>query len=350
MAIIAQTSGKAMTPLASELRRKFKTPQAALKALGLDGFNINDEKGKFIMATKLSKKAESVLGALNVFLRPKLAADAKVDLTSALAGVTDANFKEKKASVLSSVISATSGKLAQDADVHDVMTLLDALEPSTKEAQMAELSTEPNAGAPFHAENKTEDAFPENLKKEEEEKKKKAEDRKRQARDKFKHKMSEDDWKAYDADCMDEEPKKDQEGEPKQDPLEHGDAELQKDLPGGEQKPQMVTPKAMDAAIKVAVKAATDRMRDTAEAVKEVRPYVGELAMAHDSAISVYRTALSAMGVKDTDKIDNVFALKAILAAQPKVSDRKQPAIAQDAAAEKSFAERFPGAAKITIL
>jgi uncharacterized protein len=60
--------------------------------------------------------------------------------------------------------------------------------------------------------------------------------------------------------------------------------------------------KAMDAAILSAVQAERAHSRDLREAEKAVRPYVGELTMAFDSADAVYKFALDAQGIK-TEKV-----------------------------------------------
>lgn len=85
--------------------------------------------GAFEMKTKLlSRKAAVSQGALMVYLQPKLAKDAKIDLTPFLAGVTSKNFKDKKASIVAGVKDATKGKLAKDATIDDVKALLDNLD------------------------------------------------------------------------------------------------------------------------------------------------------------------------------------------------------------------------------
>ena len=113
----------------------------------------------------------------------------------------------------------------------------------------------------------------------------------------------------------------------------------------------VVTKTAMDEAIKAAVaKANSDAARNQREirdAERAVRPYVGELAMAHDSADAVYKTALTALG----HNVDGVHpsAFPAILAALPKPGAKatQTARVAMDSASSASFASMFPGAAKI---
>ena len=108
----------------------------------------------------------------------------------------------------------------------------------------------------------------------------------------------------------------------------------------------------MDSAIAAAVSTAVDRAKREAReeaaqvraAEEAVRPYIGKLAMAHDSADAVYRNALTSLGVN----IDGVHpsALPAILKAQPLpgAAQVQQPRVAMDAAGVNSFYEMFPAA------
>jgi len=112
----------------------------------------------------------------------------------------------------------------------------------------------------------------------------------------------------------------------------------------------MVDKKAMDQAIDSAVKTERSRQQAITDAREEVRPMVGALKQAFDSAEGVYQAALTVLGVADADKITGVPALKAVLNAQRQAAQpRKSNAPAMDAAASKSIAERFPNAARIKI-
>ena len=78
-----------------------------------------------------SRKAILVSGALAAYIAPKLAADAKVDFEPALKNVTAKTYAKDKAKIAAAVTTAVKGKLAADADVQDVVGLLDALENVT---------------------------------------------------------------------------------------------------------------------------------------------------------------------------------------------------------------------------
>jgi len=110
---------------------------------------------------------------------------------------------------------------------------------------------------------------------------------------------------------------------------------------------EMKDKQAMDAAIAAAVKVAQDAARAQSEAEKFVRPYVGELAIACDSAEAVYKAAL------DTLKIDvngvHPSAYRSILAVVPKpgIETRQPSKIAMDAKPDDDFKARFPNAGRL---
>lgn len=108
-----------------------------------------------------------------------------------------------------------------------------------------------------------------------------------------------------------------------------------------------VDKKAMDAAIKKAVADSKAEMTATQEARDFVRPYVGEISMAHDSAAAVYGATLKSLGI-DSNGVKDPAALKAILSVVPKPNGKAvDTPIALDAATTKSLAERFPHATKM---
>ena len=123
-------------------------------------------------------------------------------------------------------------------------------------------------------------------------------------------------------------------------------------------KPE-VTKAAMDAALRAtreaAVKDTIAQQNAIRDAEKAVRPYVGELAMAHDSAEGVYCTALKALPsvnlTADELKGLPLDALRAILKAQPLPGTKNvhsdTTALGMDAAGVKSYRERFPETARI---
>lgn len=79
-------------------------------------------------AKTASRQALLATGALHVYLRPKLAADAKIDLAPVVAGVTGANWATERGNIKGRLATATAGKLAQDATLEDVTAMLDHLD------------------------------------------------------------------------------------------------------------------------------------------------------------------------------------------------------------------------------
>jgi len=124
------------------------------------------------------------------------------------------------------------------------------------------------------------------------------------------------------------------------------------DEDGPEMKPE--TKAAMDAAIASSVakaiatteKAVVARMNNLRDAERVVRPYVGEIAVAMDSAEAVYRFALDKVGVDHKEL--HPSALKPVLLAQPVPGSQKpKTTVAMDAAGAKALADRFPGIDRI---
>jgi hypothetical protein len=114
-------------------------------------------------------------------------------------------------------------------------------------------------------------------------------------------------------------------------------------------KEEKVSKSAMDAAIRSATTDAVERVRQQARdlrtAEQEVRPYVGEIAVACDSAEDVYRHALKALKV-DIAGVPAV-ALRPLLKALP-VPKASAPTLpAMDAAAEDAYSKRFPNAGRL---
>jgi len=231
-----------------------------------------------------SRKALVASGALMAFLSPRMAKDAALpDLNAILKDTTAANWAAQKPALKMALDAAVAGKLAKDASLDEVVSMLDKLDDVTDEAAMDEDTDE------------TEEEKAARLAKEK--------------------------------------------------PAEDEDApEMKPDMKG-----------AMDAAINAAVTkavAATEtavigRMNNLREAERVVRPYVGEIAVAMDSADAVYRFALGKMGVDHKDL--HPTALKPVLLAQPVpgAGKPKNTTVAMDAASAKAMAERIPGVDRI---
>lgn len=122
-------------------------------------------------------------------------------------------------------------------------------------------------------------------------------------------------------------------------------------------KENQVDKPAMDAAIKAATTAAvadaiketTKRLDARSAAERFVRPWIGEVTVAMDSADEVYRTALEALGVETKNVHPSAF--RTILSHMPKPGEAApRLRVAMDAAGAADFATRFPGAARLRVV
>jgi hypothetical protein len=273
----------------------------------------------------LSRKAALAKGAL-LAAKPKLAADAKLELNPILAGITAANWLTKKAGI----VAAIKPKLAADADLEGLVSLLDSLDSADDNVGLDDDMAAPEVGAV--------DASPVD-----------------EICSMLKGKISDDDYSAIEGKLRGLKIAGDEEEKPEAKPEEKPAMDTPPPTAGAPAAPataaapkkddDVVSKPAMDAAIKSAVKnaeaAAVKRMRDIADAETAVQPWVGKLAIAADSAETVYKTALETMGVDISDVHPSAF--RAILQAQPKPGTVVQPRIAADSRPQ-GFADRFPNA------
>ena len=282
----------------------------------------------------LTRKGAVAMGALMIALKPKLAMDAKIDLAPLFKGVTAKNFKEKKPAIIEGVTTLTAGKLAQDASINDVAALLDSLE-GVEPAEAAD--DDATSGLPIVGKGPNEttmDAGAEGV------------------RQFLTGKLSDEDIAKV---CS----MIDGGGAADEDPDNDADTNAPAPALDEDKDKEMVDKPAMDSAIAKAVADTeatvtariTKSQREIRDAERKVRPYVGELAIACDSAESVYRAALTALGLGDKIKDVHSSALAAILDMQPLPDRRpKAPIVAMDSAGAKSFAERFPDANRIKLV
>jgi hypothetical protein len=327
-----------------------------------------------------SRKAAIVRGALTAYLLPKLAQDQKIDLKPVLLGTTAANWKTAKPQIITRLKTAAAGKLAQDASLEDLAKLLDHFDmpeaaaedeevdgmdaeadekktEAKKEEAEDEEETEEEKKARMKARQEAKDAEAET--EEEKKKREKSEAMKKAAEDeaetpeeketRMKARQEAKDRAAKDAANGNEEFR------PGKETAERStkDGKTGKDKEGPEMQPPGVSKGAMDAAIAsattAAIKAERQRQHDIREAENFVRPYIGDLALAQDSAEDVYRLALDSLPKPPNLKGVHPSAYRALLEAYPRPGQRQNnaPALAHDAAAAKSFADRFPNAARI---
>ena len=287
-----------------------------------DSFNLTGDK---TMSKTLSKKAVMAKGALLAVLTPMLAQDKQLDLTSILAGVGKKNWLEKKPGI----ITAIKPSLAKDADVQQLIDMLDRLDSEQPDDDNIGQDDDP----------KIEEICT-----------------------MLRGKISDEDLQQIE-NMLRAKPVGQAVDEPSQtanaanaDPKDATNKEKipgqDVSVPGEGGAPDNATSKAaMDKAIKLACdKAAAEaetktiaRLRAIAEAEEVVRPYVGKL-VAMDSAEAVYKAALGFLKV-DISGV-HPSAYKAVLTAQP----RPGATIAKDSAshsASSDILDAFPNANRI---
>lgn len=296
---------------------------------------LNEEQLQMPKLVKGTSGAAMVAhGALVEFLGGKLATDQQIDLKKVLNGTTAHNWPQAKPVIVARLSTAARGKLAKDQTITGVVDVLDRLD-----ATMA---------MDMDAEEDAEDEFPDDKDDDDDDDKKKkkdAEDKK--AKDKAaKDKAAKD--KMVKDDDDDDEDKKDKEAKDKRAKDEEDEEERKRERADDK--------KAMDEAI---AKAKTDTVAEVKaqfaalrEAEAIVKPVLGELNLAQDSADAVYQMLFTEHKV-DVKGVPPVAykaiaqqTVKAILAGQEqRRTHNTRPA--NDSATVTDFGKRFPNAAKV---
>lgn len=241
---------------------------------------------------KLSPAARELRGALTIYLAPRLAADAKLpNFADILLGAPATNRITQTTAIAAALRAATAGKLAKDADIEDVVDVIEAAERVIDEARQADgeddMATEPNAAMPMAEADEDED---------EEVDDDEARDEHpllAKVREFCKGKMSEADCAKLD-EMMGEE-------------LKAGATDM---IPGEDEEDDKmpknaIRKEAMDAAIAAAITANDAKHSAIAAARDKVRRSpVGEIRAACDSAAAVFRKALETKGVATKDVPD----------------------------------------------
>src|SRR5215472_4257394 len=118
--------------LKAALRRKFRNPREAIRALGLDESLLDVRRLAFDGRTKMKPTRLEYLAVTRAAraLNPTLAADAKVNFGPVFAGLTTKNFRQRLAEIPVSLRSLLKGKTAYaaDASIDGLAALLDKLE------------------------------------------------------------------------------------------------------------------------------------------------------------------------------------------------------------------------------
>lgn len=275
-------------------------------------------------ATPLPRSVRVAAIALDTYLRPKLAKDQTIDLGKILTGKTGKEWATSKPEIKLALDEAVKDKLVNSGiNISDVDWVLDRLDDIVSdEDPMPKSALDDNDDDDDDDKKKKKEAedSEEDDDDDDDKKKKKAEEAKDKA---AKDKSAKDKW-AKDKQAKDKQAK----------------------------DGAMITQAAMDAALanqaqktETAVIARLTAIRD---AERDVRPWVGEIAVPQSSAEDVYRLALDTLSV-DVKGL-HPDALRPILMAQPKPGDEAQrrPKVAMDSASTDSeYLKMFPNANRL---
>lgn len=314
---------------------------------------VGDSKENVMTVKSYSRVGMLTLGALIPAITPLLAKDAKLDLTAThqvLRPLTAKTFKANKANLLASIAADTKGKLANDASlgaISEVIDMLDAhgigrdADPAMTDPAMADPAM---GGDPTNATVLDPAMAADN-------------DHVSQIKALLEGKVDPAILSKIDEILAGASAAKDEpapfEGEPEVGKAPRAaadkDGDMDKDEKDKDRKEPAMDAKSVQTAIEAAVQAERKRATAINEAVRAVRPYVGEVTMAFDSAGEVYRHALKHMGVDVKDVHES--ALPVILKTMPVPgSAQRQTAVAMDANTITDFAKRHPGAGNITVM
>lgn len=382
------------TEIKNALRKKFRSAQDAARALGIDTKLLAFDGANKMKPTRLQYLL--VTGAARCF-NPQLAADAKVDYSKLFDGVSRRTLKARKPQIVADAKKMLKGKtLAKDASIEGLAHLLDNFEHVEEPKSLDEsVSGSQHKAMEAAAHGHSNLGIP----------KKVGEEFSHADKGKTfdwdmlhdmltKHAgMNEDAWEDFKKKASDEMPENalDGEGEETNIEVEEGedgdieeeegeDGEIEeeegedhardkhakdkaardkaakdkaaKDRKGAMDRKGLVTVDEMNKAVAAGVETVKKGLVATQEAREFVRPYVGQLAMALDTAEKIYRKAAEMMHIEDAKSI-HPSALKTVIktvgdamAAADGAIERAD--IAQDEANEEGdgngFTDRFGGA------
>lgn len=288
-----------------------------------DDVLVADSSEGLMKNVKAHAKRAVSIHALNAYLRPRMAMDAKLDMGVVFSGITGKNFGTKTGEIRDRL--RANVKLGQDAKLDDVEKVLDmlakhegeggtddAIEPADQTAMGEAL---PAATPLMPVDNKPKGFDAEAVKKfctdcgm--------STDQVGQLEGMFPKPAT--DEEDDDAKKKAEEDKKKKEGEKAPPFGKDSEKEKEKD---------MVSKQAMDEALKVSGAAIAKQVREEQAGVRRaeaaVKPWIGDIPaeMAFDSAEGVYRHALKTLNIAGSDKM-HADALEAVLTAQPKPGAR----------------------------
>lgn len=314
------------------------------KKYGYDKDIAKDEK----MTKKvLSRTAVALQGALAVYLRPKLAMDQKMpDLPALLSGVSAKNLKTEQPKLVKALNDAMRPLLAKDASMEDLSTVLDALKVGESVTEGKDVDA--NSGLPVVGEGPEGGMKKDDVSKDA--------DPHAMMMQFLKGKISDEDLAKVQEMCS----ASDEEDNDELDQAGDEDKEKDKEKDMAKDKDdEKVSKKEMEGAMDAALKKnsaevearVVARMRATSDALREVHPLVGDLAIAFDSADAVREHALKAVGVDTAGMHPTAFP--AVIAAQlqlKQAKSRQRSELAMDSRSGGNvgaFSTRYPGAGRI---
>lgn len=343
------------------LRKRFKSPREAALALNLDEKLLDVPRLALDGAKNMAKTKPTRLEYLLVTsaaraLNPLLATDAKVEYGPIFKGVTTKTLKARKATIIGDVKKAIKGKtIAKDATVEHLAHMLDQFEHAKEPKSLDEsvsgeqhrameaaahghsnLGIPKNVGQEFERADKGHkfsDAIPSWLKG-----KGMSDDDCAHVMDMIRDEMPEnaldegenveieveeaedeiEEEEAEDGEIEQEEAEDEIEQEEGEDAHPARDARHGRDSRRGARDAAMntgkkpITEDAMNAALGALEKKMRKNAQETTEARAFVRPFVGEVSMALDSADGVYRAAAEHLGIEDVEKMPAVALRKII--------------------------------------
>jgi hypothetical protein len=384
---------RCMTTLIDALRKKFgNDPKKAIAALGLDESLLKQAREQATAASKSEAAHDSketvmtattkptrlqymlVRGIANA-VNPQLAFDQSINYAPFVADVTTQNLKQRAPKIISDLKAALKGKtlLGQDADLAGVSKMIERVDHP--EGSEPEQSLDESVSGPQHRAMEAAAHGTSNL----DIPKKVGEEFSQADKGKTFHDelpaflkekgISEDDIRHV-MDMLPKRPMMDEApggGEELRQVAERARAVGDKDIEGLSAAEKLrqegsatdkktMTHDELSKAVKDAVEATTKAVRDTErgvrQAIVDVKPWVGDLSpsLSFDSAEQVHRHVAKMMGIPNAEKM-HADALLPVIQARPKAGARPaEPSrLAQDAAATKGFAERYPDASRIGI-
>lgn len=340
-----------------------RTGRAGSDVVVMDEALAPEENRMKTRRVTLSPRAAVAKGAIMTYLLPRLAQDQKMPDLGFLSGVTARNWSTPRiAEQTMAALKGTDMRVAMDADLGDVSKLLDHFkgEDDAPPPEVADVpADDPTAGPAMRPEFSGDNP-----------KISEDDDLEMKVREMLQGKLDDADMEMLlklirpeEAPMVppvenEEDSSEEDAGEDAAPPALAPSAAVVPPLARKEKEDNepMIKKPAMDAAIKLATDAAvqravtetTRRMNALHDARTLVRPWIGEIAVAMDSAEAVLAYALESMGVATKGIHPSAYRAMLNLVPLPGTGARR---FAQDSATpDKGFLERFPNAGRVRVM